>query len=458
MKKILAVVLIAFFASFLWALDLSSPEQTAPYETASGLEITMTEDLLVLTGSYDGTVSVKGNKDYTVRLENADIRAEGTALKLGGKARNVYLEIEGANSLAEYGKPEAGWKKGVINVNPDSHILDLTIGGSGTLQIEASRKHGIKAGYSCTIESGSVLISVAETALGDGIKAGDAFVMTGGSLSISALGSVVGDESKGINVEGHEWGVEEKGYKPRPNPEDAKCLVKIDGGDISIVSTGKGITAGWEGDEDGLTSTHADDPEPFVVINGGTVKVRCVGEQRTFGAKLSPEGIESKGAMVINDGLVEVDAVNDGLNASSITINGGLVIAGSSKDDGIDCNGILTINGGTVLAMGDMAPSSGIDCDSKENFFYNGGDVISLGGMAEELPPGYGLGIGYYKVFKDLDRFPFDILYLLNKNREAVLVFRMPQKYNQFSRLSIFIASDKTGGKCDVMFGKGDDI
>lgn len=440
------------------ALNLSSAEQISTYRTKTGLEIPVTDGLLVLTGSYDGSVSVKGDRDYTVRLENASIRADGTALKLGGKARNVVLEIEGENQLSDYGQPENTWKKGVVNVNPDSHVLDLTIKGGGTLDIFASKKHGIKVGYSCIIESGSVSISVAETALGDGIKAGDAFIMTGGKLSINALGCVIGDESKGINVEGHEWGVEEKGYRPRPNPEDAKCLVRIDGGEISVVSTGKGITAGWEGDEDGLTETPDDDPEPAVIINGGAVRVKCTGEQRTTGKKLNPEGIESKGRLVINNGFVEVDAVNDGLNAASITINDGLVIAKSSSDDGIDCNGILTINGGTVMAMGDKAPSSGIDCDRKENFFYNGGDVISLGGMAEELPPGYGLGIGYYKFFQDLEKFPFNILYLLNEKKEVVLACMIPSEYNEFSRLSIFIASEKTNGKCDVIFGKGDEI
>ena len=452
MKKTTVLILCLLAMSDVFALDVRCKSEITTRQTETGLEISLPDDLIVLSGSFDGTISIKGDNDYTVRLENVNIEADGVALKLGGKAKNVYIELSGENHLTDKGKPEQNWKKGVINVNPDSHILDLTIRGDGSLDITASKKHGIKAGYSCIIESGTVNINVSETALGDGIKAGDAFIMAGGSLTINALGCSVGDESKGINVEGHEWGVEEKGYIPRPFAENAKCLVRIDSGEINITSTGKGITAGWEGDEDGITGTHDDDPEPLVLINGGVVKVRCTGELRTSGTKLSPEGIESKGAMIINDGFIEVNAIDDGLNASSITINNGLVIAESLKDDGIDCNGILTVNGGVVFAMGDRAPSSGIDCDHKDNFHYNGGDIISIGGMAEELPPGHGLGIGYYKFFQDLDKFPFNTLYLLNKRNEAVLVCTIPSRYNDFTRLSLFIASDKTEGKCDIQF------
>ena len=67
-------------------------------------------------------------------------------------------------------------------------------------------------------------------------------------LFISAMGNVHGEESKGIKVNGRESN----------NPMG---WVEINGGYIEIESVGKGITAGFEADEDGETEDTSDDPD-----------------------------------------------------------------------------------------------------------------------------------------------------------------------------------------------------
>ena len=189
-------------------------------------------------------------------------------------------------------------------------------------------------------------------------------------LFISAMGNVHGEESKGIKVNGRE-------------SDNPMGWVEINGGYIEIESVGKGITAGFEADEDGETEDTSDDPDPILTINGGVVKIHSTGTPYEISEEesLSPEGLEAKNKLVINGGIVEVSATDDAINAgSSIEINGGYVFALSRGDDGMDSNGTITINGGTSVILGAGGMGLGIDCDNDNNIKYNGGTLIGIGG------------------------------------------------------------------------------
>ena len=68
------------------------------------------------------------------------------------------------------------------------------------------------------------------------------------------------------------------------------------------------------------------------------------------------EGLDTERHLTISGGVINIKAQNDGINANAddvsvITINGGvLTVNGGLGDegDGIDSNGYLTINGGTI--------------------------------------------------------------------------------------------------------------
>ncbi len=84
----------------------------------------------------------------------------------------------------------------------------------------------------------------------------------------------------------------------------------------------------------------------------------------------------------VNGGHVAHD---DGINTnedgvSVTTINGGTlhILAGvGAEGDGVDSNGWLVINGGTVIAMANPASDAGLDSDMGS--FVNGGTVVALG-------------------------------------------------------------------------------
>ena len=97
------------------------------------------------------------------------------------------------------------------------------------------------------------------------------------------------------------------------------------------------------------------------------------------------EGLDSELHLTINGGNISILSQDDGINTnedgvSVTTINGGAlhIVAGlGSEGDGVDSNGWLVINGGTVISMANPASDSGLDSDMGS--CVNGGTVVALG-------------------------------------------------------------------------------
>lgn len=97
------------------------------------------------------------------------------------------------------------------------------------------------------------------------------------------------------------------------------------------------------------------------------------------------EGLDTELHLTIHSGNIVIRSDNDGINTnedgvSVTTINGGNlhIIAGlGAEGDGIDSNGYLVINGGTVVACANPAADAGLDSDLGS--FVNGGTVVALG-------------------------------------------------------------------------------
>ena len=108
------------------------------------------------------------------------------------------------------------------------------------------------------------------------------------------------------------------------------------------------------------------------------------------------EGLDSELHLTINGGNINIESGNDGINTnedgiSVTTINGGslriLVTGETGEGDGIDSNGWLVFNGGTVItAACSFSMDAGIDSDM--GIYLNGGTVISTGGMLDHIVTG----------------------------------------------------------------------
>ena len=109
---------------------------------------------------------------------------------------------------------------------------------------------------------------------------------------------------------------------------------------------------------------------PYVTINGGDFEITTS----------EGEGIEAKGTMTINDGTININSYDDGLNAGDdIYINGGNIYVYATLNDAIDSNGGITVTGGTTIAIAVRTdePDGSFDCDDN-TFKITGGTILGL--------------------------------------------------------------------------------
>ena len=108
------------------------------------------------------------------------------------------------------------------------------------------------------------------------------------------------------------------------------------------------------------------------------------------------EGLDSELHLTLNGGQVNIVSGNDGINTnedgvSVTTVNGGrlnITITGETGEgDGIDSNGWLVINGGSVISSAcGFSEDAGIDSDM--GIYLNGGTVLATGNMLDQIAGG----------------------------------------------------------------------
>ena len=117
------------------------------------------------------------------------------------------------------------------------------------------------------------------------------------------------------------------------------------------------------------------------------------GEDGVLNVNAENEGIDSELHLVINGGNINIVSGDDGINTnedgvSNTVVNGGTVhirVDGKQGEgDGIDSNGWLTINGGTVIAEA-CSTSGDAGIDSDNGIHLNGGTVIASGNMYDAI-------------------------------------------------------------------------
>ena len=108
------------------------------------------------------------------------------------------------------------------------------------------------------------------------------------------------------------------------------------------------------------------------------------------------EGLDTELHLTIQSGVINIFSGNDGINTnedgvSVTTINGGAlsiqVTGETGEGDGIDSNGYLVINGGTVTAAAcSQSADAGLDAD--KGILINGGTVTASGNMLDNIETG----------------------------------------------------------------------
>lgn len=151
------------------------------------------------------------------------------------------------------------------------------------------------------------------------------------------------------------------------------------------------------------------------------------------------EGLCSEQHLTIHGGNLTIQSGNDGINTSNeetsiFTMNGGsldITVTGKSGEgDGIDSNGWIVINGGTVNAWASpISMDSGLD--SNNGIYLNGGTVAAAGHMLDEIADGK----QNYQIFPCQEEQNGQELYEIQDSEENVILELVPE--NAFTMLVV---------------------
>ncbi len=307
--------------------DLSEAERI---EVSDNKNVTIdTEGIYVISGeAKETTIYVEAGDEDKIQLvlDNVTITNKNKPVIYVKSADKVFITTaDGNNSLSVTGEFQADG-----DTNTDAVIFskdDLVLNGTGTLTVY-STDNAVTSKDTLKITGGNIVIECKGSAL----EAHDAIEMADGNVDISSC-------NDGIHAE--------------DSDDDTKGYVYIGGGSLNITA-----------DDDAIHAI------TFVRIDNGSLTLK------------SAEGIAGT-VIQINNGTVDITASDDGINAARksgsvsplFEMNGGEVTInmGAGDTDGVDSNGDITINGGTI----DITGQSTFDYDG--NAIYNGGTIIENG-------------------------------------------------------------------------------
>ena len=382
-------------------------------------------EILLIGTTTDGSLKVYSDNKYKLSLYGVDITSQrGPAINSQSKKR-IYVDLaEGTTNritdCATYGE-DIYTPAGVYNEDRKGAFFaegNIIISGRGaivvngkynhaiatdgcyyqrpgtTVVVESAAKNGVHVkgdsddGTGAYIAGGKLYARVAGTA-GKGVKSDMNITVAGGMLDIATSGNAYYDSEEqdtssaaalkaNVNIEilGGNHILSSSGSGGKGLNADTDVYIK--GGTTTITTSGTRYTYSSQ-----LTSSPKGvKADGNVVISGGELNISVTG--RSEGS----EGLESKSSITISGGDIVIDAYDDAINAASaLTITSGKLYAHSSNNDGIDCNGTLTVDGGLVIGVSSKgAPEAGIDVDNSNNFKINGGTVIGYGATLQSTP------------------------------------------------------------------------
>ncbi|MBX0301548.1 carbohydrate-binding domain-containing protein [Cryobacterium sp. 1639] len=404
--------------------------------TVSGSTVTITAaGTYELSGTLDdGQIVVASAGEGTVRLI-----LNGVEISNSTGAALVVTEADEAMIVLADGSSNALTDTDAYAEDADANAAlysaaDLTITGTGALEVTGNGNDGISSTDGLVIDSGTITV----TAVDDGIRGKDYLVLTGGTVTVTAGGdglksdndedvtrgyialtggtvdvTAAGDGMQAVTdvvLAGADVTVESGGGHTAQVTDDVSSkgvksgvVTVIDGGTLVVDAADDAlhsdgtvrVAAGEVSLATGDDGVHAD---TAVDVIGGTLTVTA-----------SYEGLESP-AISIGGGTVSVTASDDGLNASSgstttetgaaaqgggggmdsdggetITITGGTTVI-DADGDGFDSNGSATMSGGTLVVNGPTNSGNGA-LDVNGTFTVSGGTLLAAGSAGMAVSP-----------------------------------------------------------------------
>lgn len=286
------------------------------------LEISAPGTYIVTGTCSDGSVKVKkGTTGVTLVLDSLNLASASTAPVVCAKSSEVAIIVLGNNSLSD--SEQNNSDNFPDNADAESAVMkfkdgsNVTLSGSGTLNITVNGKNGIKSGATTDAE-GEASLTIKELTLSIDSPENDA-------LNAEALLSI---ESGNITISAEDDAIHSD-YTLNIGSETTSPVILIKNCNEGIEAAEVNI---WSGDitlhstDDCLNAANSDLSKYDFTLNiyGGNLVLDTTGG----------DGIDSNG---------------------TVTITGGNIVvwtASMSDNQPLDSDGLMTITGGTVLAAG----------------------------------------------------------------------------------------------------------
>ena len=324
---------------------------------------------LFTSRDYEQTADLTGAVSYTVSDgQDIHIIAAGVYV-LTGSAANVTVYVEAGRDdkvqIVLNGVTIANANFPVIYVKTADKVFvtvsaDSALSVTGSFASDGSTKtDGVIFSKADLTLNGTASLTIQST--DNGIVCKDDLKITGGAYTVTASSKAV-EANDSIRVAGGDLYLTAgtDGLHAENSGDDTKGYIYIGGGSITISAGDDGIHA-----------------LSVVQIDGGALNIKAA------------EGIEGT-YIQFNGGTVNIQSTDDGVNAAykssaytpTVEINGGdiTVSMGAGDTDGIDSNGNIIMNGGTVTVTG----NSTFDYDGTAQ--YNGGTIIANGQQIAYIP------------------------------------------------------------------------
>ncbi len=324
---------------YIWdSTDITSIEFNESTITVTGDGATVDASVVTISsaGNYelsgslsDGQVIVDTDDDDIVRviLNGVDIYcSSNAAIYVKEAAKTMIVLTEDTENYISDGSTYSSDEEDANAAIYSSD--DLTVYGNGSLIVDANHNDGITSKDGLIITSGTIEVN----AVDDGIRGKDYLVINGGVITVVAKGD---------------------GLKSDNDEDTAKGYVSIAGGTLNISSDGDGIQA-----------------ETDVLIYDGELDIYAGGgSDESVSSYESAKGIKSGVSTIIYDGVLSVDAADDGLHSDGDqTIYNGFITV-ESGDDGIHSDNDLNIEDGDIYIS-----------ESYEGLESSSGDITINGG------------------------------------------------------------------------------
>lgn len=329
-------------------LKITDKDQDATYNEAESEKIELSDNsgkinitksgTYIVTGSTSNgmiIINVDKEEDVHLVLRDASITSPTSAAIYVMSADEVYITLEGENTLANGGKFVA------IDSNDIDSVVyskdDLSFNGDGKVTITSPAGHGIVCKDELVMAGGEYTISTNV----DGINTNDSVAFVGGTYTIDCKDDAIHTDGM-LQIDGGTFTI--------TGAEGLEgTYVQVNDGKITINASDDGINAGQKSDA----------YYPTIEINGGDIKI-TMGQGDT-------DGIDSNGNLYINGGTVDVTGQNPfDYDGEGKKTSGTLIVNGTETDDlsnqfggGFGRGGQGGFPGGVPGAQGDQGNQGG---------------------------------------------------------------------------------------------------